>query len=181
MARLGHAWMQYGSAPARTMSGQKSHFMTVPFRAGTCASTSYSAKRASVGTGGAPQLKNRRSYGQAAMQIRHPMHRSWSIRTTPSGVEKVAATGHTFTHGGFWQCWHGVGRKRGPSPSPLALEASIHRTRSSGGVASGERKKEPLQQPGNAAEQAMEQRREPKQPDRSTSIDDPRRDGRTQV
>ncbi len=60
------------------------------------------------------------------MQMRQPMQRCWSMRTRPSGVEKVAPTGQTFTQGGFWQCWQGTGTKRVPSPSSSSSNTSIH-------------------------------------------------------
>src|SRR3970282_1712001 len=40
------------------------------------------------------------------------MHRSLSMRTTPSSVEKVACTGQTWTHGGFAHWLHSFGTKQ---------------------------------------------------------------------
>lgn len=58
------------------------------------------------------------------MHMRQPMHRSWSMSVTPSGVVHVAPTGQTFTHGGFWQCMHGVGMNRVPSIGGETEESS---------------------------------------------------------
>src|SRR3990172_2125869 len=46
------------------------------------------------------------------MQYRQPMHRSLSMRTTPSSVAKVAPTGQTWTHGGFAQLLQSLGTKK---------------------------------------------------------------------
>ena len=60
------------------------------------------------------------------MQIRQPIHRSWSMRTVPSGVGKVAPTGQTLTHGGFSHCRQGVGMNCDPPPASSVSYTSIH-------------------------------------------------------
>ena len=100
---MGHPDTQPGSFPAAAMSGQKSHFSTVPIRRGWPRSGEYGSASARIDAGGLPQLKNREEYGQAAMQNLHPMQRSLSTSTTPSRRLKVAPTGHTLVHGGLSQ------------------------------------------------------------------------------
>src|SRR5574341_655448 len=46
------------------------------------------------------------------MQYRQPMHRLRSTRTTPSFVENVAPTGHTWTQGGLAHWLHSLGTKK---------------------------------------------------------------------
>ena len=48
------------------------------------------------------------------------------LLTGPSGVEKVAPTGHTFKHGAFWHCWQGVGTKCVPPPGSASSYTWIH-------------------------------------------------------
>src|SRR3972149_4382235 len=54
------------------------------------------------------------------------------MSTVPSGVEKVAATGHTLTQGGFWHCWHGVGMNCVPPPGRSPSNTWIHSIGSGG-------------------------------------------------
>src|SRR5512141_1247371 len=48
------------------------------------------------------------------------------MSTTPSGVENVAPTGQTFTHGAFWHCWQGVGTNCVPPPGSAGSYTWIH-------------------------------------------------------
>src|SRR3972149_3243583 len=115
MASMGQPSTQAGRRPAFRRWAQNMHFSTTPWR---CSRWPWvgSGDSAWGGSGGSGlcQLNTRTSYGHAAIQYRHPMHRFSSIRTRPSSVRKVALTGHTFTHGGFSQCMHGRGRKNVP-------------------------------------------------------------------
>ena len=60
------------------------------------------------------------------MQIRQPMHRSWSMRITPWSFLKVARTGHTFRQGASSQCMHRRGMKTVPPFSVSTSYTLIH-------------------------------------------------------
>src|SRR3990172_6121239 len=53
------------------------------------------------------------------------MHRFASTRTTPSCVEKVAPTGHTWTQGGLAHWLHNLGTKKLRRTSPSSWPPSL--------------------------------------------------------
>jgi hypothetical protein len=108
---LGQDVTQAGNFPFLTMSGQKSHLLTVPIFGGVLVSGEYGCLWADLGIFGSSQLKTLDEYGHAAMQNLQPMQRSLSISTIPSVRLKVAPTGHTLTQGGLLQWRQGLGNQ----------------------------------------------------------------------